>query len=127
TGINAKIIIVIITAGNTINKFALNLSLSSTPCVLVAAIVVSEIKDKLSPNIAPPTTVPNTKGRLRPVCEASPTPIGATAVMVPIDVPIAKDKIQLTINNPGNTMLEGSMLKPKFTIELTAPISSATE
>ncbi|CEY36387.1 Uncharacterised protein [Streptococcus pneumoniae] len=49
--------IVIIAAGNTIKKFVLNLSFISVPCERTAAIVVSEINDKLSPNIAPPTTV----------------------------------------------------------------------
>ena len=46
----------IIAAGNAIVKFIRNLSLISTPCVVVATIVVSEITDKLSPKNAPPNT-----------------------------------------------------------------------
>ena len=38
--------------------FARNLSFIRTPCVRVAAIVVSEIIDMLSPNIAPPIVAP---------------------------------------------------------------------
>ena len=49
--------IVIIAPGSTILKLTLNLSLIFVFCVLTAAIVVSEIIDRLSPNIAPPTTV----------------------------------------------------------------------
>ncbi len=52
-----RIIIVKIAPGNTILKFTLNLSFIFVCCVLTAAIVVSEIIDRLSPNIAPPTTV----------------------------------------------------------------------
>ena len=53
-------------AGSAILKFVRNLSFISTPCVLVAAIVVSEMKERLSPNIAPPTTVATHTARLKP-------------------------------------------------------------
>ena len=43
-------------AGNAIQKFSLNLSLIAQSCPLHAAIVVSDINDRLSPNIAPPIT-----------------------------------------------------------------------
>ena len=42
-----------IAAGRAIKKFSLNLSVILQPCPLQAAMVVSEIKDRLSPNIAP--------------------------------------------------------------------------
>ena len=56
-----------IAAGTAILKFSRNLSFISQPCVRVAAIVVSEIIDKLSPNIAPDTTAPATKAGSMPV------------------------------------------------------------
>ena len=45
-------------AGSAIQTFTRNLSLNSTFKLRVAAMVVSEIIDKLSPNIAPLTTAP---------------------------------------------------------------------
>ena len=45
-------------AGTAIQTLTLNLSRSCTFKLVVAAIVVSEIIDKLSPNMAPPTTAP---------------------------------------------------------------------
>ena len=60
-----KIAKVTIAAGNAILKFTLNLSFISTPWVLVAAIVVFEINERLSPNMAPPTIVPIQNGKLR--------------------------------------------------------------
>ena len=103
------------------------MSFISTSCVLVAAIVVSEIKDKLSPNIAPPTTTPQISGKLIPVSFAIPTAIGVKADTVPIEVPIAKLKIQPIINKPGSNIFNGRSVRPKFTIDFTAPIASATE
>lgn len=70
-------------------KFTLNLSLSSHPCVLVATIVVSEIIDKLSPNIAPPTQAATIKASETPLLTAIPAAIGTIDAMVPMDVPVA--------------------------------------
>ena len=53
-----------IAAGSAIGKFSLNLSFILQPCVFVAAIVVSEMKERLSPNIEPPITAPTQSGRL---------------------------------------------------------------
>ena len=117
----------IITAGNTIAKLTLNLSFIPTSCVLVAAIVVSDIKDILSPNIAPPITTPQTNGKAIPVSLAIPTATGVKALTVPIEVPIEKLKAHPTKNNPGNNNLAGKTDNPKLTVELTAPIASATE
>ena len=47
--------------------------------MLVAAIVVSEMKERLSPNIEPPTTVATQRGRCRP-------PLSETAAEQPIPV-----------------------------------------
>ena len=43
-------------AGKAMAKFSRNLSFISQPCPLQAAIVVSEMNDRLSPNMAPPMT-----------------------------------------------------------------------
>ena len=43
-------------AGRAIQKFSRNLSFISQPCPLQAAIVVSEMKERLSPNMDPPMT-----------------------------------------------------------------------
>ena len=54
-------------AGNARCKLALNLSRISQPWVRVAAMVVSDIIDKLSPNIAPLTKTPATNAGSIPV------------------------------------------------------------
>ena len=77
-------------------KFSLNLSVILQPCPLHAAIVVSEIKDRLSPNIAPPMTVAIQSGRSNPDARDTAIPIGVIKVMVPTEVPIASDTKQLT-------------------------------
>ena len=43
-------------AGKAMWKFSRNLSFIAQPCPLQAAMVVSEMKLRLSPNIAPPMT-----------------------------------------------------------------------
>ena len=45
-------------AGTTIMELTRNLSLITHSCVLVEAMVVSDINDKLSPKKEPPTTTP---------------------------------------------------------------------
>ena len=55
---------------------------------------MSEIKERLSPNIDPPTTMPSIKGSGMPICAEMPTAMGASAAMVPHDVPIAIDMKQ---------------------------------
>lgn len=77
-----------IAEGKEMAKFARNLSFIFTPCVLVAAMVVSEIMDRLSPNIDPPMAAPTTRVVFRPPALASPSAIGVTAVTVPTEVPV---------------------------------------
>ena len=72
-------------AGKTIRKFVLNLSLICVFCVRTAAMVVSEIKERLSPNIAPPTTAAIGIAAEMPSSPLKPALIGATAAIVPID------------------------------------------
>jgi len=99
----------------------LNLSFISHPCVRTAAIVVSEIMDKLSPNIAPHTMAPIQIGTAIPVFSAIPTPIGAIAVMVPTDVPIDTEIKHPIINNPTTAIDDGIIESPKFTVLSTPP------
>ena len=75
-------------------KFSLNLSRISQPCVLVAAIVVSEMKDILSPNIAPPIIAPRRTARFKSAACAVAAAIGTNTEIVPQEVPIAIDIIQ---------------------------------
>ena len=65
----------IIAAGRAIRKLIRNLSFISTPCVFVAAIVVSDITERLAPNIAPPITVATIRGSERPALSAVATAI----------------------------------------------------
>ena len=51
-------------AGRTMKKFILNLSFMPQPCVRTAAMVVSEIIDRLSPNMAPETHAARQSARL---------------------------------------------------------------
>ncbi len=50
-------------AGKAMWKFSRNLSFIAQPCPLQAAMVVSEMKLRLSPNIAPPMTDATHSGR----------------------------------------------------------------
>ena len=78
-----------IAAGRAIRRLTLNLSLISHFWDLVAAMVVSEIMERLSPNIAPPTTAATVIGRLKLPFAATPAAIGMTAEIVPMEVPVA--------------------------------------
>ena len=122
----SKIIRAKIAAGKTIKKLTLNLSLNSHPCVLTAAIVVSEIIDKLSPNIPPPTMAPTTSATSIPVACATPSPTGVKAVIVPTDVPIETEINPAIMNSPTTTKWGGSNDKLNCTVASTPPIALAT-
>ena len=114
-----------IPAGRASLIFILNLSFISQFWVLVAAIVVSEIMDRLSPNIAPPTKAPRTIDKFIPLDSVNPTAIGPKAVIVPTDDPVAND-IKLAIKNiPAVKNLNGIKAKPKPTTESTPPEADA--
>ena len=115
-----------IAAGRANAILTLNLSLISTFCVLVAAIVVSEIIERLSPNMAPPTIEAIISGIEIPAFSAKPTAIGPTAAIVPTLVPVAIDKKQQIIKRPAVTKFGGIRVKPKFTVESTPPICFET-
>ena len=125
-GQNASPIKVIKNAGITIITLALNFAFILIFCVVVAAIVVSEMKDKLSPNIAPPTTIPQTSGTLTFVLIAILKAIGIKADTVPIDVPIEKLKIQPIKNKPGKINCAGKIEIPKLVTVSVACIAPAT-
>ena len=94
-------------AGNAIQKFSRNLSFISQPCPLQAAIVVSEIKERLSPNIAPPITDATQNASSNPDAAETADAIGTRSVIVPTDVPIATETKQATTNNTATAYLAG--------------------
>ena len=112
-------------AGITIMLFTLNLSRITHPCVRVAAIVVSDMKDKLSPKKAPPTTIATMKGNATPVFSAIPTATGVRATIVPTDVPMDSDMKQAARKIPANKRLSGNMVRVRFTVASIAPIAFA--
>ena len=120
-----KITIVRTAAGSTIKKLARNLSFISHPCVLTAAIVVSEIIDRLSPNMAPQTTAPIQIGSANPVFSLILTAIGARAAIVPIEVPMEIEIKQPMIKSPTTAILAGRMDNPRETV-LSAPPAAVT-
>ena len=61
--------------------------------------VVSEIKERLSPNIEPLTTVPTHSAVPNPDPFATATAIGVMRVIVPTEVPMAMETNALTTNN----------------------------
>ena len=108
-------------AGDAMSPFARNLSFILTPCVLVAAMVVSEIIDRLSPNIAPPTTAPMRSAGLSCSGPAKPSAIGVTAAIVPHDVPIASEMRHETRNTPATISFAGTSDCAIVTAASTAP------
>ena len=112
-------------AGKTINEFTLNLSDSLHPCDVVATIVVSDMKDRLSPKKAPPTTIAVISGIFAPVECAKPAAIGVSATIVPTLVPIESDMKQAAINSPARSILPGRRFSVKLTVASMLPISFA--
>ena len=112
-------------AGSATRILVRNLSFISTPCVLVAAIVVSEIKERLSPNIAPPTTTPTHRGRRRFPFFDTAQAIGASTLIVPTLVPIAIEIRQAITNSPGTANRPGMILSRRFAVLEAPPASPA--
>ena len=83
--------------------------------------VVSDTKERLSPNIAPPTTVLTQRGREKPEVTEIAAAMGVISVIVPTDVPIAVETKQLTINKT-QTANRGGMIErtKKFTVSVIA-------
>ena len=85
--------------------------------------VVSEIMERLSPNMAPLTTAPIAITVSISVTCAKPKAIGAQAAMVPIEVPIAVAiKAEIT-NSIGKTKVGGISDSPSCTVASTLPMA----
>ena len=91
--------VTIIAAGPTILTLTLNLSAIEQPWVRVAAMVVSEMKERLSPKNAPPTMMAVMNAGLdngpekppRASSSAIPAATGTSATIVPTLVPMDMD------------------------------------
>ena len=108
-------------------RFALNLSAIWQPCVRVAAMVVSEINDRLSPKKAPPSTAARYSGTSAPELSASSTTRGVRATTVPTDVPIDMLMRQAAIKMAGSTKPAGNTCMVRRTVASTAPMPLASE
>ena len=113
-------------AGMTIKELALNLSFILHPNELVAAIVVSDMKERLSPKKAPPTTIAVKKPTSNPVCSATPTAIGTSATIVPTLVPMDMEMRHVPRKKAANIMLGGKTFSASATVASTAPMLFAT-
>ena len=89
----------------------------------VAAMVVSEINERLSPNSAPPTTIATIHGVLHPVCVAMDEAMGVRATIVPTDVPTDIDVKQAAMNIPAGRKASGTIFSVSATVASTAPIA----
>ena len=96
-----------------------------TPCVCVATMVVSEMKERLSPKNEPPTTMATMRGTDMPVCSAMPTATGVSATTVPTEVPMEREMKQAAMKRPGRSMLSGKRRRVKSTVASMAPIALA--
>lgn len=67
--------------------------------------VVSDMNDRLSPNMAPLTTTPSIRASGIPVLSAIPTATGAKATIVPTDVPTEMDMKQAAKKIPAANRL----------------------
>ncbi len=105
--------------------FALNLSLIEHPWLFVAAMVVSEMNDRLSPKKAPPTTMAVMKAVSTPVSAAIPQATGTRATIVPTLVPMAIDIKHEARKIPANTSFPGRKRSAKLTVASMDPISLA--
>ena len=110
-------------AGATMSMFVRNLSRIEQPCVRVAAMVVSEINERLSPNKAPPTTMATSHAVSHPVCSAMAEAMGVRATIVPTDVPTEMDVKQAARNIPAGRNASGTIFNVRATVASTAPIA----
>ena len=106
--------------------FSRNLSFISQPWLRVAAMVVSEMMERLSPNMAPERMVPAISTGSMPVAWATPRATGATAPMVPIEVPMAVAMKAEMRKSPGSRNQPGIRERPRATVASTPPVALAT-
>ena len=83
--------------------------------------VVSEIMDKLSPNIAPHITAPAHNAMLNPVLLLISTAMGVNAATVPTDVPMDTEIKHPMTKRPATAKDAGKMESPKLTVLSTPP------
>ena len=95
-------------AGRAMAKLTRNLSRMGQPWPLQAAMVVSEIKERLSPNMAPPMTEATHRGMEKPEASATDKAMGVIRVMVPTDVPMASATKQLTTKRTATANWAGT-------------------
>lgn len=112
-------------AGATIRTLTRNLSRRSHSWVRVAAIVVSEMNERLSPKKAPPTTMAVSQASFMPVSPARPAATGTSATTVPTEVPIENETKHEARNSPAGRRLPGSRWSVSATVASTAPMLRA--
>ena len=83
--------------------------------------MVSEIIERLSPNIAPPITAPISSGGAIWSGAAKPSAIGVTAAIVPQEVPIASEMRQETRKTPATIRFAGTTARAIVTAASTEP------
>ena len=94
-------------------KLAKNLSRNRHPCPEHATMVVSDTKDRLSPNTAPPITVATHNAVEKPEPSAIAIAIGVISVIVPTEVPIEVEIKQLITNNMHTVTCDGVIERTK--------------
>ena len=87
--------------------------------------VVSDIKERLSPKKAPPVTAAIIIGRDIPDSSHIPVAIGTSATTVPTEVPMQMEIIAAARKTPGRSISAGRLFTVRFTIASTAPIPLA--
>ena len=78
--------------------------------------VVSDMKDRLSPNMAPLTTVPAQRRTEIPPFRATTRAIGARTLMVPTLVPMDMEIRQAMTNRPSIAKFAGMMFNSMFAV-----------
>ena len=91
----------------------------------VAAMVVSEMKERLSPKKAPPTIAATTIASGAPVPDARPDAMGTSATMVPTLVPIAMEMKHAATKSPTRMKRPGSMCRVAATTASMLPMAFA--
>ena len=87
--------------------------------------VVSLMKDRLSPKKEPPTMTAVIMGTEVPVCWATPAAIGVRATMVPTEVPMLSEMKQAARNSPARSICGGNRASVRLTVASMLPITLA--
>ena len=92
---------------------------------MVAAIVVSDMNERLSPNIAPPITDATQSCILRSAPVATFIATGTITDIVPQDVPIAIEMTQAITNSPTTAKPDGIIDSSRFAALVAPPAPCA--